>query len=309
MARHLICLTIDTDPDGLNAYDPDRRSLVWNGLQFALEHFHPALPDVPLTWYIRADGQLEQAYGSARYLLDTYADFWHKAVQRGDELGWHPHLYTVEDTPQIITNSAQATAELSRIWHNIKDTPLHLASFRMGEAWHTVETLQQLETLGFTIDSTAIPGRDDSASGHPRNWSDTPNHPYYPAQNNIRIADAKPQTSRILEVPMNSWYFQTSYDAASKLRYMNPCVHADLWQQGLNWWVAHLLAHELHIWNLILHPAEAMPHDKPDLLYAYSLDVVKANLKALYARIERRGDTAVYTTIAAAAQQWRQTMP
>jgi hypothetical protein len=308
MARHLICLTIDTDPDGLNTYDPDRRSLIWDGLHFAMEYFHSALPDVPLTWYVRADGQLEQAYGSARYLLDTYAGFWQEAVQRGDELGWHPHLYTVEDTPQIITDSTQATAELSRIWDSIKNTNFNLASFRMGEAWHTAETLNLLETLGFTIDSTAIPGRDDSASGHPRNWSGTPNYPYYPAQTDIRLPDNHQAASRVLEVPMNSWYFKTSYDAKPKLRYMNPCIHCDLWQQGLDWWEAHLPEHELHLWNLILHPAEAMPHDKPDLLYAYSLGILKNNLNTLHERIEKRGDTAVFATLAHAAQQWRQTM-
>src|SRR5688572_13966084 len=105
MATHYIALTIDTDPDGLNTHQPDRKTLAWDGLHFAMEQFHKALPEIPLTWYVRADGQLEAAYGSERYLLDTYSDFWREALKRGDELGWHPHLYTVpedETAPEII---------------------------------------------------------------------------------------------------------------------------------------------------------------------------------------------------------------
>ena len=97
MSQHYIALTIDTDPDGLNTHEPDRQNLVWDGLHFAMEYFHDALPEIPLTWYVRADGQLEHAYGSSSYLLDTYADFWRRAIARGDELGWHPHLYTVPE--------------------------------------------------------------------------------------------------------------------------------------------------------------------------------------------------------------------
>jgi hypothetical protein len=307
VAQHLICLTIDTDPDGLNTHDPDRHTLAWAGLHFAMQRFHAVLPDVPLTWYVRADGQLERAYGSASYLLDTYAAFWRQAVERGDELGWHPHLYTMAAEPQIITDSAQAVTELSRIWTSIKDSEFDLPTFRMGEAWHTIETLNLLENLGFQVDSTAIPGRDDSASGHPRNWSGTPNHPYYPAQHDIRVPSVGAQhASSLLEVPMNSWYFKASYDHTPKLRYMNPCIHLDLWQQGLDWWESHLPDHALHIWNLILHPAEAMPHDKPDLLYAYSLDVLYDNLQALVKRIKKRGDATAYTTLNRAASQWRE---
>jgi hypothetical protein len=184
----------------------------------------------------------------------------------------------------------------------------NLATFRMGEAWHTTETLHMLETLGFTTDSTAIPGRDDSTSGHPRNWSGTPNHPYYPSDDDVRIPTtdhSSHETPQILEVPMNSWYFKASYDTAPKLRYMNPCVHRDLWQQGLDWWERHLPERDVHLWNLILHPAEAMPHEKPDLLYAFALDVLQSNLNQLVRRIEKRGDTATYCTLTTAAQQWR----
>lgn len=306
MPTHYLALTIDTDPDGLNTNNPDRRVLNWKGLDFAMQTFHQRLSDYPLTWYVRADGQLEYAYGSVRYLLDTYADFWKNAVERGDELGWHPHLYTVPDDesqPEIITNSAQAVHELSRIWNDIKNMPFDFPTFRMGEGWHTAETMNLVETLGFTVDSTAIPKRDDSASGHPRNWRDTPNHPYYPDKSVPRLEGEK---RSLLEVPMNSWAFQASYDKSPKLRYMNPCIHADLWQQVVTTWQENLVAQDNYFWTMILHPSEAMPHDKADLLYAYSVDSVRENLEYLTTVIKNLGHKATYVSVSEIADIWRQ---
>lgn len=308
MSNHYLALTIDTDPDGLNTYQPDRGVLNWEGLEFAIEKFHEVLSEYPLTWYVRADGQLDHAYGSVRYLLDTYAEFWRKAVNQGDELGWHPHLYTVptdDSAPEIISDNKQALAELSRIWDDIKESQFDFPTFRMGEGWHTAETLNLIEELGFTVDSTAIPNRDDSASGHPRNWRDTPNHPYYPDKNTPRLEG---QARSLLEIPMNSWLFQASYDKAPKLRYMNPCIHSHLWQQAIENWQENLVPQGNYFWTMILHPSEAMPHDNKDLLYAYSLEAVRENLAIVANTIEALGHTATFTTVSDIAKIWRNSL-
>lgn len=305
MSKHYICLTIDTDPDNLNTQNPDRQKLNWSGLDFAIQNFPQLLSDYPLTWYVRADGQLEHVYGSASYLLDKHTDFWQVELNRGNELGWHPHLYTVprdDEQPQVITDSQLAVTELKRIWAEIKHHPLDLSSFRMGEGWHTAETLNTVEALGFTIDSTAIPARDDSQSGHPRNWKDTPNHPYYPSKSIPRLTGQK---RSLLEVPMNSWLFQASYDKKPKLRYMNPCIHHDLWQQAITNWKASLIPSDIHVWVLILHPIETMPREKDDLLYAHSLDVTKQNLSYFAQKIQEQGHSVEFTTVSQAVSIWR----
>ena len=284
MTTHYLVLTLDTDPDGLNTGTPDRRNLIWDGLHYAMETFPDLLSDYPLTWYVRADGQLEYAYGSVRYLFDTHANFWQEAINRGDEIGWHPHLYTVpqdDSQPQIITDSKTAVLELSRIWQQLQDVSFDLPTFRMGEGWHTAETLNLIEKLGFAVDSTAIPGRDDRATGHPRNWRETPNRPYYPDKNAPHL-EGYPR--ELLEIPMNTWHFQAPYDNAPKLRYMNPCIHSDLWEQALNSWQEILSSGENNIWVMIFHPGEAMPRDNSDLLYAHSVETVRQNL----ALIERK---------------------
>jgi hypothetical protein len=304
MQRNLICLTIDTDPDNLSGKTVNRRSLEWDGLLYGMREFHVALPAIPLTWYVRADGQLEDAYGSALYLFEQYADFWRQALHRGDELGWHPHLYrqlSPESEPIFLTDEAQAVAELLRLWQQVEHAGFDLPTFRMGEAWHTQRTLDLVEQLGFTVDSTCIPERDDSASGHPRNWAGAPNQPYFPDRHDIRRSGA---VRPLLEMPINSWRYQASYDQTPKLRYMNPCIHERYWSAALANWQPSAQG-DLSVWVLILHPSEAMPHAEPDLLYAYSLQTVQRNLQALEARIRAAGGLPEYTTIARAAHIWR----
>jgi hypothetical protein len=305
MRRDLICLTIDTDPDNLSGKTINRRSLEWDGLLYGMREFHAALPEIPLTWYVRADGQLEDAYGSVLYLFEQYRDFWEQALARGDELGWHPHLYrqpTPDAEPIFLTDEAQAVEELTRLWQQVQHTGFDLPTFRMGEAWHTPHTLDLLESLGFQVDSTCIPDRDDSASGHPRNWAGAPNQPYYPDRTDIRRAGA---VRNLLEIPITSWRFQASYDNAPKLRYMNPCVHRELWEQALDRWQEQQPVSSPLIWTLILHPGEALPREQPDMLYAYSLETVRHNLKMLEERIHRVGGVPEYTTVFRAASVWK----
>lgn len=305
MTQHLICVTVDTDPDNLSGQQINRGDLSWRGLDFALAEFRAVL-EMPLTWYVRADGQLMVAYGTPLYLFEQHAAFWQDAQTRGDELGWHPHLYAAapnDDAPQLIRDETAALAALTDIAAHLQTRDVALPTFRMGEAWHTPRTYRQVESLGFVADSSAIPGRDDSASGHPRNWSGAPNHPYFPAQHDVRVSStARP----LLEVPMTSWAFAAPYDNAPRLRYMNPCIHADLWQQALDHWASALPAAPLHVWTLILHPIEAMPHTTPDALYAHSLPVVRDNLNAFTRRIAQMGHEWRYTTVAQAATQWRE---
>ena len=96
--RHLLCLTVDTDPDGLSGRVTNRQALSFAGLKNLLELreeiARQAQPgNVPLTWFIRADGQLESILGSAEYLLEEHNAAWTELKKSGHELAWHPHLY------------------------------------------------------------------------------------------------------------------------------------------------------------------------------------------------------------------------
>ncbi len=310
MKTHLLCLTLDTDPDGLNARTPDRRSLRWEGL----EHIqrlpeelasNAGLGPLPVTWFVRADGQLESILGSATYLLERYDDFWTKVSKAGDEIAWHPHLYRQrkpEDAPAIITDPLQAQDELERLWHELKAS-FRPTAFRNGEGWHTLETYAAVERLGFSCDSTAIPGRRGTA-GHPMNWEGAPNQPYFPSSDDL----CRPGPARLmLELPMNTWQLQGPDDAAPRIRYMNPAVHRHLFAGALRNWenTCCALPADLCLWVMIFHPDEVLATRGADALYSRSTKDLCMNLASVAESLRRCGHDFEWVTVSEAAERWR----
>ena len=311
MKRHLLCLTLDTDPDGLNSRNPNRRSLEWEGLEKVqrlpeeLAALDGNLGRVPMTWFVRADGQLESILGNAAYLLETYATFWTKVKKAGDEVAWHPHLYTQrrpEDAAVIITDPHQAQDELERLWSILK-TIVPPTAFRNGEGWHLPETYATVERLGFRCDSTAIPGRT-GGPGHPMNWASAPNQPYFPASDDL----CKSGSARsLLEIPMNTWHLQAPHDASPRLRYMNPAVHPHLFANALKNWenACKISPADLSIWVMIFHPDEVLAAQAPDGLYSRSCEALCGNLVAIAESLQRMGHDFKWTTVSSAAECWR----
>lgn len=304
MTHHLFCLTIDADPDGLSAQRINRRALVWDGLEYVQQHLPPLLSeDRPVTWFVRADGQLREVFGSSLYLLEKYHQFWAQVQQWEHEIGWHPHLYRYSDLeaePVLITDPVTSCDELERLGEDLKTTRFEFRSFRNGEAWHTPQTFAAIEQMGFCCDSTAIPGRDDP----PRDWRITPNQPYFPATDDIRTP-GKPRS--LLEIPINSWSVQANYDEQPKFRYMNPAIREDLFAQALDGWeqVVRNLPDRLCVWTLIFHPDEVMPIERPDRLYAHSIPALVRNLTAIIRRVTQLQHTTEFVTLSDAACRWK----
>jgi hypothetical protein len=311
LKRHLLCLTLDTDPDGLNGRNPNRRSLEWQGLERVqrlpeeIDGHVAELGRVPMTWFVRADGQLESILGNAAYLLETYGTFWTGVKKAGDEVAWHPHLYRQdkpEDAAVIITDPLQAQDELERLWDKLK---AHLAptAFRNGEGWHTPETYATVERLGFRCDSTAIPGRR-GGNGHPMNWEGAPNQPYFPVVDDL----CKPGPARsLLELPMNTWRLHAPHDDSPRVRYMNPAVHPHLFANALKNWenAGNALTSDLCIWVMIFHPDEVLATQGNDALYSRSTQALCANLAALAETLRRIGQELEWVTVSEAADRWR----
>ncbi len=308
--KHLLCLTADTDPDGLSGKLTNRQTLKWEGLESVqslpdeIAGF-PNLARVPVTWFVRADGQLESILGNAAYLLETYDNFWTKVQKAGDEIAWHPHLYrqkNPEDAAVLITDPLQAQDELERLWSKL-NTTFRPTAFRNGEGWHAPETYAAVERIGFRCDSTAIPGRS-GGSGHPMNWAGAPNQPYFPAARDLR----KPGPERsLLELPMNTWCLQAPHDDAPRVRYMNPAVHPHLFANALQNWenaCAHLPP-GLYIWVMIFHPDEVLATLAGDALYSRSTRALGTNLISIADSLRRLGHDFEWVTVSNAAERWR----
>jgi hypothetical protein len=308
--KHLLCLTVDTDPDGLSGKVTNRQTLAWEGLE-QLQHFPDELAGfanlgrVPITWFVRADGQLQSILGSASYLLETYDAFWTKVKRSGDELGWHPHLYRQnkkDDAALLIVDPQGARNELERLWDALKTT-FQPTAFRNGEGWHSPETYSTVERLGFRCDSTTIPGRS-GGSGHPMNWEGAPNQPYFPGSDDLRKSG--PMRS-MLELPMNTWLLQAPHDDAPRVRYMNPAVHPHLFANALQNWenACKVSASDFHVWVMIFHPDEVLATQEADALYARSTNALCANLISVTESLKRLDHDFEWATVTHAAECWR----
>lgn len=308
MRKHLLCLTVDTDPDGLSGQVTNRQTLKWDGLERLqiLPEQLAKIGKIPMTWFVRADGQLESILGNSAFLLEKYTRFWDVVQAAGHELGWHPHLYrqaSGDEEAELIADPTQARDELEQLWAGLKSN-FHPVAFRNGEGWHTIETYSAVESMGFRCDSTAIPGRS-GPSGHPMNWNGAPNRPYFPAA--INLCESGPARP-MLELPMNTWLLQAPHDVSAKLRYMNPAVHPHLFAAALKYWEkqCHALAAKVLVWVMIFHPDEAMEAVEKDGLYARSTRAVIQNLVCLEENVRRLGDACEWVTISQAAELWLQ---
>lgn len=311
MSRHLLCLTLDTDPDGLNGKVANRQTLDWSGLERLqnlpdeLESQTQLLP-IQMTWFIRADGQLETVLGSAAVLLEQFQPFWATVRQAKHELAWHPHLYRQgrrEDPATIISDPNEAQDELERLWGKLS-AYFPATSFRHGEGWHNPTTYATVEKFGFQCDSTAIPGRRGS-EGHPMNWERSPNRPYFPKYDNL----CEPGSERqLLEIPMNTWLVHAPYDKAPRLRYMNPAVHPEIFARALQNWenTREIAPNETCVWVMIFHPDEVLPNQGRDHLYSRSLQSLFTNLAAFQRSLVRVDSKVEWVTLGKAAQLWRQ---
>jgi hypothetical protein len=302
---------LDTDPDGLNNRNPNRQSLAWEGLE-QVQHLPEEIGShatargrIPMTWFVRADGQLESILGNAGYLLETYDTFWARVRKAGDEVAWHPHLYRQEkseDAAVIITDPIEAQDELERLWNKLKGV-LAPTAFRNGEGWHTAETYSTVERLGFRCDSTAIPGRR-GGSGHPMNWEGAPNQPYFPAANDL--CKSGPARS-MLELPMNTWLLHAPYDSAPQTRYMNPAVHPHLFANAMKSWenTCALSPADLFVWVMIFHPDEVLSTLGEDALYSRSTQALCANLSLVADILRNLEHDFEWVTVSNASERWR----
>jgi len=312
--QHLICLTLDTDPDGLNGRRPDRKALSFQGLETIRGLLHPfnlitsALGmDVPMTWFLRVDGQLRQAFGDALHLVRKFEAFWQGVQNAGDELAWHPHLYDLsrgDGTLDILTDPVRLEEELQLLWNQLQGSFFVPTAFRNGEGWHTKASLSIVKHLGITVDSTAIPGRKGSGS-HPLDWIGTPNQPYFPDDEDIRRPGGK---GSLLEMPISTWRLQAPYDDVPKIRYMNPAVHEGLFTAAVSGWREswrNSADGSFFIWTMVFHPDDVLPEAGRDLLYARSWETVARNVKTVADAIRDLGDDVTFGTVSMAADRWR----
>lgn len=289
------CLDICITADICNAIFPEHRDKRrWDNIICGAIRFKETILNIlddfsvppKITWFVRADPWMEKRFGSYTFLFERHGVHFARLAASGDEIGWHPHL----DIRNMKTEIKQlpAIAGLVRRFFPV-------TSVRIGEAFHSSELIRHVNKLGFTADSTALPGRYNIESRTPFDWRNTPEKPYKPDNYDYR-KENKNSTAGILEIPFTMLPIRLPYDKpGASSRYMNLSYRRNLFEEGImskREWVSPIVA--------IAHPAELDPprgYSEKHPILSFNEDEPNHNLKFLLYRLRMLGFKVRYRCI------------
>lgn len=277
-----ILLTFDADSDYFDNSIAEYGLLQWRGIEEGIFKILNVLSSIKdsfgnsckVTWFVRADNQLLTIYGDAAYLLKKYNTLWRQCSSRGDEIGWHPHLYRLVNTVwQQETNEEELDSLLCQSIRAVRDAGYRPVSSRIGESYCSNGILESLSALGILCDSTAMPGRIRKDSQRSIDWEGTPQTPYFPSRKDYR----HPGESRvdILQVPMSMVSVKASYDEQPLRRYVDLSFFHEALRSGLKQFLP-----EASLLVSITHPSCVVPDviSSPHGLLSFQIEELRKNL-------------------------------
>jgi hypothetical protein len=287
-------ITVDVDQDGM-ALQNERNVLSWeavNQIPAIAALFHDRR--LPVTWFVRADNQLSDLYGSAAYLHRRFEPLWDELRLAGDELAWHPHLYQRDAAGSygLDFDDARCAAKLRAIAAELRDAGLWFDVVRIGEGRHGDALMRTLCDLGARIDCSAIPGRQRRDSERFFDWLPTPQHPYRPSAADYRTAGEDPLP--IVELPIAVVDIQADYDSRPLRRYLNLAYRPALLRDAFERWLDSADGVPRYLQTL-LHPEETC--GGANGLYERTLEAVARNIDTIMETAGRRGISTRAETI------------
>lgn len=233
---------------------------------------------VPITWFIRCDNSVSVVTGRPEGLLHKLDKFIDRRLEKGDDFGFHPHLYkfdgctwSSEMEPQRqqeqLVNSALA-------WKRYFGCLPSLS--RMGEAAMNNLIADTISELGIKIDSSALPGRARTDNGFNFDWETTSKHAYFPSRTDYRIpAGIEGLPQNFLEAPFAMLPTKCSYDQKYVSRYLNLAFKSDVFLDALSGFEA------ISTSIAVLHPHELLNTNRPHPLISYDPKTLYSNIKNL----------------------------
>jgi len=226
--RIVICCDVDPDVLGYDIpasrFDAPKAELSWRGVEENASKAREICDLVEdsqsktakITWFVRSDEQMKIIFEDFAYPLRRFRDLWKKFKLRGDEIGWHPHLWRWSDQKQCWYQEISDTEWISYcLEEGHKEFPklaMDLASVKAGWSFHNNFTMRKVNDLGLMVDVSALPGlrhrggRDERGSYfvNEYDWSITPDKPYFPSEKDFRrpTMGNEEKSLRILELPV-----------------------------------------------------------------------------------------------------------
>lgn len=265
-------LTFDVDLiDYLSGKKIDELDETFPSIQKVLTEF----PEIRTTWFIRVDKQIEVLFGEPDFIFTKHKDKIDWLRSKGHAIGWHYHAYHLinGEWKQCLDDNL-ICCELERFSTYAKKYELELT--RMGFGYHSGQTIQKLFDLDFSIDSTAIPRPRYSWETTFKDWTGSPNEPYYPSVEDYRL-NGKNQIG-ILEVPITTTIIRTALDTQEVKRYINAAYRHTKFVEAIE----SLNGHPNIV--SVTHPYELFPNNNDHQLLSFNIIDFRRNIQYLIER-------------------------
>jgi hypothetical protein len=293
-----IILTIDVGPDGASVGKGHESEFTWSKTQEGIEKLTEAFIELsnrysikmPATWFIRSDQVIYETFGSYSALFDQVSKQLGTTMDT-HELGWLPQVYTIDGHDNSLANDIGPT--VLQIAHEaLCDAGYSIKSTRMGDCYHTNQTMGILNHLRIKYDCSALPHRVKNDGGWDINWSLTGNSPYQPSVNDYRVPGTPGY--ELIEIPLTMIPIKADYDDVPLSRYLNPCYKEKyLWQNA-----KRVIENSDYI-HCVMHPDEVIQADKSHAhpLVAYSYNNVIDNLLKMVEICMQEDDDVEFCTV------------
>ena len=274
-----LCITLDTDADPVDKNH--KNSITFENLDYNLSEIFRNINlikskinlEIPISWFVRIDNQIKEIFGEYDWILNNYSKFWDQQILEKNEIHWHAHIYQkIENQWFFPKNDEVFINKIKDVHDYLKKNNLNFNCVRLGEAYMTNNIMNFLRNTGLKADSSCIPGRKRDDNEKSFDWTNSPNHPYFPAEQNYQLENIN--NKKFIEIPMNTIQTKCSYDKSYFLRYANLAFRNEVMLKGLR---NHIQHNDLLV--TISHPYEfSNNYYKNSKLFYGDISILENNL-------------------------------
>jgi hypothetical protein len=228
-----ITFLADVEPDTpeINGYKRNTEyfKCTWHGIKIIpelrgiLDNYHDSSNNTPkISWMLRADENIKIITGKYSYLFQVFNEIWDFCLEKGDEIGWHPHLMRWKNN--YWTNEYEDLEWTENMLNtSYKEITKYycINSSRFGDNYLNNHLLKVLNELKIKTDGTAAPNifykdnkklfeflvdfiRGGKLKNVPVDWRNTLEYPYHPSKDDYRIKDQMDNNYSLLEIPLTA---------------------------------------------------------------------------------------------------------
>ena len=276
-------LTVDVEgewlelPNEQSLFDIDKVVFAVEKLEHELIRIQDSIGQkIAVTWFFRCDDSVAYTTGKLTGLVQRMDRFIGRCLDKGDDLGFHPHLY--QNKSGKWKSEIDPIEQCKQIDRSVSAWTRHFGSrpniSRMGEALMNPVLAEHLDSVGIQIDSSALPGRKRYDSGFQFDWSITPEKLYRPSKEDYRREVKKGENHYgYTEIPFTMLRTKSSIDEREINRYCNLAYRPDIVSEAIK------KMKDTSTIVSVVHPHELLPSGRSHAIISNEMSSLSINIK------------------------------